>query len=180
VSANSTGRDAAFTLPAALVAQGYALRHEADGDMPFLRRLYASTRSEELAIVKQWSDDDKLGFLNSQFDLQRYHYRKHFPSTFWGVVEHLGVPVGRIYIDRQDDALHVLDIALLPEARGRGAGTALMQWLCAEAAATGKAVAIAVEKFNRAQSLYERLGFHDVSDGGAHRFMEWRASTTVS
>jgi ribosomal protein S18 acetylase RimI-like enzyme len=68
----------------------------------------------------------------------------------------------------------VLDIALLPEWRGRGIGTALMRAVCEETAAAGKAVSVAVEKFNRAQTLYRRLGFRETQDEGIYWFMEWR------
>jgi hypothetical protein len=46
----------AFTLPAALVSQGFALRPETDADIPFLMRLYASTRADELAPIP-WTDE---------------------------------------------------------------------------------------------------------------------------
>jgi hypothetical protein len=35
---------------------------------------------------------------------------------------------------------------------------------------------IAVEKFNRAQTLYRRLGFREVANEGVYWFMEWRAA----
>src|SRR5256885_17004518 len=41
-----------LALPATLVDQGFALRPETEADVPFLRRLYASTRWEELAPIK--------------------------------------------------------------------------------------------------------------------------------
>ena len=39
----------AFSLPAALASQGYALRPESEDDIPFLLRLYASTRARGAA-----------------------------------------------------------------------------------------------------------------------------------
>ena len=56
------------------------------------------------------------------------------PRPSFTVLEKRGVPAGRLYIDRRADTLIVHDIALLPEWRGRGTGTALMQAICAEAA----------------------------------------------
>jgi hypothetical protein len=38
-----------------LAARGFALRSEADADVAFLRRLYASTRAAELELAN-WSD----------------------------------------------------------------------------------------------------------------------------
>jgi ribosomal protein S18 acetylase RimI-like enzyme len=162
-------------MPAALAEQGFVLRPETEADFAFLRRLYISTRWEELAIVLDWTDAQKVQFLESQFDFQRHHYRTYYPATAWCILEHNGVPAGRIYVDRQATRLEVLDIALLPESRGRGIGTALMQAVCAEARRVGKAVRIAVEKFNPAQRLYRRLGFREISDEDVYWFMEWRA-----
>jgi GNAT superfamily N-acetyltransferase len=164
-----------LALPAALAAQGFALRPESEADVPFLRRLYVSTRWEELAPVIDWTEAQKQAFLESQFALQRHHYRTYYASTEWGVLEHAGVPAGRIYVDRQTNAFCVVDIALLPEWRRRGIGTALLQAVCAEARAAGKLVTFAVEEFNPAQTLYRRLGFREFEDQGMYWFMEWRA-----
>jgi ribosomal protein S18 acetylase RimI-like enzyme len=168
-------QDDAFTLPPTLVEQGFVLRPEIEADIPFLHRLYASTRWNELALTN-WSDAEKLAFADNQFGLQRRHYRDYFPTTAWGVLEDNGLPVGRLYLERRDTTLHILDIALLPEWRGRGIGTAIMEWICAQAGAAGKSVTIAVEKFNPAQTLYRRLGFREIADQGPHWEMEWRAA----
>jgi ribosomal protein S18 acetylase RimI-like enzyme len=176
VTSAAAGGGFILAMPAALAAQGFTLRPETVMDLPFLRRLYISTRWEELAIVSTWSDEQKVEFLESQFALQRYHYLTYYPASAWGVLEQNGVPAGRIYIDRQAGLMNVIDIALLPEWRNRGTGTALMQAVCEEARAAGKAVSVAVEKYNPAQRLYRRLGFREVSDEGVYWFMEWSAA----
>jgi len=165
----------AFALPAALAARGFALRPETDADTAFLRHLYASTRAAELAVT-DWSDAQKLAFTDSQFGFQRHHYRTYYPATEWGVLEENDVPMGRLYLDRRVTTLLVIDIALLPQWRGRGLGTALLEWVCAQARAAGKSVTVAVEKYNRAQTLYRRLGFREMSDEGMYWDMEWRAA----
>jgi ribosomal protein S18 acetylase RimI-like enzyme len=162
----------AFALPPSLIARGFALRPEIEADIPFLRRLYASTRAMELALTN-WTDAQKLAFADSQFGFQRHHYRTYYPATEWGVLEDNGVPMGRLYLERRVTALLVIDIALLPEWRGRGIGTALMQWVCAQARSAGKSVTVVVEKYNRAQTLYRRLGFREISDEGVYWDMEW-------
>ena len=162
-------------MPAALAAQGFALRPETETDVPFLRRLYISTRWEELAVV-DWSEAQKLAFLESQFAFQRHHYLTYYASTDCAVLEQNGTPTGRLYVDRQDSTLLVVDVALLLEWRGRGVGTALIQAVIAEASAAGKTVTVTVEKYNPAQTLYRRLGFREVSDEGMHWIMEWQAA----
>src|SRR4029077_2412230 len=98
----------ALALPPTLVEQGFVLRAETEADILFLRRLYASTRWDELAVTN-WGDAEKLAFADSQFDLQRRHYRTYFPTTAWGVLEDNGLPVGRLYLERRDTTLHILD-----------------------------------------------------------------------
>ncbi len=164
-----------LAMPATLAAQGFKLRPEAETDLPFLRRLYISTRWEELAAVTDWAEAQKIAFLESQFAFQRHHYRTYYPKCEFAVLEKDGTPAGRLYVDRQATMLLVIDIALLPEWRGHGTGTALMNAVCAKARAANKKVSIAVEKFNPAQHLYRRLGFHEVADEGAYWVMEWRA-----
>jgi GNAT superfamily N-acetyltransferase len=163
-----------LALPAAVTDYGFALRPETEADVPFLRQLYISTRWVELAPIIDWTEAQKIAFLESQFALQRHHYRTYYAETDWGILEQAGVPAGRIYIDRQAKVSTVVDVSLLPEWRGRGIGTALMQAICAEARQAGKAVSVAVEKYNPAQRLYRRLGFREVSDEGVYWFMEWQ------
>lgn len=170
-----TGATDTFMLPPLLAASGFKLRLEEEDDIPFLRHLYATTRAEELAATG-WSDAQKLAFTDSQFGWQRHHYRTHFPGTEWGVLEDHGTPMGRLYLQRRITTYLVIDIALLPEWRCRGLGTALMKWVCTQARAAEKSVTVTVEKFNRAQTLYRRLGFREISEGDVHWEMEWRGA----
>jgi ribosomal protein S18 acetylase RimI-like enzyme len=164
---------AAFAWPAALQAEGYALRPETDADIPFLTALYASTREDELAPVP-WTDEQKQGFLAHQFQLQRHHYRTYFGDTAFDVIAQRGAPAGRLYLQVRKTQLHVIDLALMPDWRRRGIGTAILQAVYAAARAEGKAVGIMVEKFNPAMRLYRRLGFTDLADHGVYLEMEWR------
>lgn len=160
-----------FQLPAALVAKGFALRPETDDDLPFLLRLYASTREQELASVP-WSPEQKQAFLTQQFQAQRHHYRTHIPLCRFEVLEHGGEAIGRLYLEPRQTQLHIVDIALLPDWRGRGIGTAILQALIDTAAETGRGVGIFVEKFNPALRLYRRLGFGEIQDTGIYLEME--------
>jgi GNAT superfamily N-acetyltransferase len=162
-----------LAMPSVLSERGFLLRPETETDVPFLRGLYISTRWEELAPV-DWTDAQKLAFLEQQFAAQRHHYRTYYPDAAFDILEAPGASAGRLYLDRQPDKLLIVDISLMPEWRGRGIGTALIEAMFDEARPAGKAVEIAVEKFNPAQRLYERLGFREYSDDGPYRFMRWR------
>lgn len=150
------------------------LRPSQPADEPFLRAVYASTRAPELEQVP-WSPEQKLAFCNMQFTAQDTHYRTHFPRTRFDVIERDGVPVGRLYVNREPKQVHLLDIAILPEYRNSGMGTFLLRQLIDEVAAAGggQTLLIHVEQFNPALRLYQRLGFQHVEDEGVYFKMRW-------
>ena len=142
-------------------------------DAAFLARLYASTRSEELAPTG-WTDEQKAAFLQQQFDAQHRWYQEQYQGASFEVVLVDGQPAGRLYVARWADELRLVDVALLPEHRGRGVGSELIAEVMREARDAGKAVRIHVERWNAALRLYERLGFRLLEDRGVHLFLEWR------
>lgn len=154
---------------------GCRFRRQAEADLPFLGRLYASTRAEELAPVP-WSEADKAAFLDQQFRAQHAHYQQYYPNTDWLVITHGGEDIGRFYIERWPSQHRIIDIAFMPAHRGRGYGEALLRDAIDEAAAAGKDVSIHVEKFNPAMRLYRRLGFVTEEDKGVYDLMRWRAA----
>jgi ribosomal protein S18 acetylase RimI-like enzyme len=157
---------------------GVTLRPIADADEPLLRRVYASTRAEELAPVP-WTDDQKRAFVDQQFDARAAHYAQHYPGMTRDVVVVDGVDAGHLLVDRWEREIRIVDVALLPEHRGGGAGTTLLKALMDEARAAGKALSIHVERTNPAMALYERLGFAPVAEEGVYLRMEWRAPVDV-
>ena len=150
------------------------LRSIAATDDPFLCALYASTRTEELAPVP-WTEEQKRAFLEMQFRAQAIHYRTHYSSAQFLIIEKGDQPIGRLTIDRRPDDIRIVDIALIPEYRGRGIGTTFLRELLSEAEASSKSVSIHVEHFNPAMRLYDRLGFRRIDSHGVYHLMEWRA-----
>jgi GNAT superfamily N-acetyltransferase len=150
-----------------------AFRPIAPDDAPFLYRVYASTREEELRPVP-WSAAEKDAFLRQQFQAQHAFYQEHYEGARFEVILRDGQPIGRLYVARWAAEVRIVDIALLPEHRGAGIGTAILRDLLAEAGATGKPVRIHVERLNPARRLYERLGFVSIEDKGVYYLMEWR------
>lgn len=152
---------------------GLTARGIADGDRDFLRDLYASTRTEELAPVP-WPDAEKQRFLTRQFEAQHAHYRENLPDAAYLLLEIDAVPAGRIYLDERDDEIRLVDMALLPEHRGAGIGSRLLQTVIDAAVESGRTVRLHVERHNPAWRLYDRFGFVELEDRGVYRFMEWR------
>lgn len=147
------------------------LRPITDEDMPFLLRLYATTREDELTQVP-WTAEQKAAFVHQQFHAQHAHWQANYTDTSWDLVLVDGQPAGRLYVARWPDDIRIVDIALMPEYRGAGLGTQLIQPLLAEGDATGRKVSIHVEIYNPARRLYERMGFVQAGDRGVYLLME--------
>jgi ribosomal protein S18 acetylase RimI-like enzyme len=153
-------------------AAGLRFRRIGEADMKFLSRVYTSTRVEELAGATM-SDEAQAAFLDMQFRAQHAHYQKYYPQADWLVIERDGEDIGRLYIERWPTQHRIIDISLLPEYRGKGAGEALLRDLMDEAAGEARAVSIHVEKTNPAMTLYRRLGFVLEEDKGVYDLMRW-------
>jgi ribosomal protein S18 acetylase RimI-like enzyme len=149
-----------------------ALRPVRDADEPFLLRVYAGTRAEELARLP-WSVEQKAAFVAQQFAAQTAHYARHYAGMDADVIVLDGEPAGRLLVARWAEEIRIVDISILPEFRGGGAGSALLRELMEEAAAARKPLSIHVERDNRALGLYERLGFRPVGEHGVYLRMEW-------
>lgn len=150
-----------------------ALRPATAGDQALLRRIYASSREEELAATG-WSARRKAAFLDSQFQAQQRHFRQQFASAHFLVMEHQGQPIGRLSWQWMPDELRLIDIAVLRPWRGQGLGRQVVMGLQALAAREGRAVGLHVEVGNRrAISLYESLGFVVTGHAGLHHRMRW-------
>jgi ribosomal protein S18 acetylase RimI-like enzyme len=147
------------------------LRPAAETDREFLLGLYASTRADELALV-DWDEPTKLAFVEQQFTAQDEHYRSNYPGARLDVIEVDGERAGRLYVHRGHGDIRIMDIALVPEFRGRGIGTELLRSLVAEANESGRKLSIHVEANNPARSLYDRLGFRPAGEHGIYVLME--------
>ncbi len=147
-----------------------SLRPIGDADLPFLYRVYASTRTEELAPLP-WSEEQKQAFLRMQFEAQHRHYQSHYAGDRFDLLLLGDEAIGRLYVGRWPSQICVIDISLLPDYRGRGIGTRLLRGLIDEAQAQHKNVSIHVEKNNPARHLYVRLGFVIREDVGVYDLM---------
>ena len=153
-----------------IIAAELTLREATVEDEPFLFRVYADSRREELAHVP-WTDEQRHAFLASQFAAQYRYYRENYDGATYQIVLADGQPVGRLFVARWPDEIRVMDIALLTEYRGAGVGTRVMRELCDEADAIVIPIGIHVENQNAARRLYTRLGFEERQDRGVNSYL---------
>jgi GNAT superfamily N-acetyltransferase len=158
------------------MSRAWHLRTATAMDRDLLLQIYASTRQDEMDVV-DWSDEEKATFLFHQFTAQDLYYREEFPDCTFEIIVVEEEDAGRLYVDRRDDEIRIVDIALLPPVRGKGVGTELMQSILDEASTAELVVRIHVEEYNPAQSLYRRLGFRELENVGTYILMEWTTAT---
>ena len=147
-------------------------------DMVFLAGLYASTRTEEVASTG-WGKKQTQLFLQQQFDAQHLHYQKQYPDADWLVVLKERKRIGRLYLERWPSQNRLIDIALLPEMKGKGLGVAMILDLMDEAKSAGKALSLHVEKFNPAKELYLGMEFDTIKDKGVYDLMAWPKGSKI-
>lgn len=150
-----------------------------EADYPFLLQVYRSTREQELEHT-DWGEAQKAAFVEQQFTAQDAYYREHYPRASFEVLEVAGEAVGRLYVDRWQSEIRLMDVTLIPAARGQGVGRRVLEELQAEAREVGKSLTIHVERFNPALALYDRLGFTLREDKGVYLFLEWNPAPSVA
>ncbi|HEV7700820.1 MAG TPA: GNAT family N-acetyltransferase [Pyrinomonadaceae bacterium] len=155
------------------------LRPVTDEDREFLISVYAAGRASELEMVP-WDDAMKRTFIEHQYIAQDEHYRSYYSGATHDVILAGGEPVGRLYLDRTEKQIAILDIGVLPAFRKRGIATEIVRRLQGEATTRAKSVCIYIEAFNPADKLFGELGFQMIEDDGGLRRFEWQADTLES
>jgi ribosomal protein S18 acetylase RimI-like enzyme len=148
-------------------------RTERPDDEAFLFEVYASTRNTELGLTG-WNAETKAAFLRMQFQAMRQGYAAQYPKGDFLVVLRGDNRIGRMVIDRNSEEIRLIDIALLPEERGRGIGTRLVRELQKEASCAGRGLRLQAVKNSGPAQWYRRLGFVVVQDDGIYESMDWR------
>ena len=106
---------------------------------------------------------------------QRHNFRREYSESTCEVIVVDGSPAGFIQHVEESDCVRVWNVALRPELRGRGIGTALMQELQERAGERGVELRLRVFPSNeRAHRFYTRLGFREISRYRTGIDLAWR------
>lgn len=155
-----------------LIPSSVTFKAISNDDMAFLSELYRSTRWQEV-LQAPWNDQQRIEFLEQQFTAQHVHYNSHYPKAEKLLILKDTKPIGRIYIDRDETSICLIDVSLLPAFKGCGIGTRLLLELLSEAQVQQQKVVIHVENFNPAYDWYLKHGFQQIEDKGVYQYMEW-------
>lgn len=151
------------------------LRPARSDDQEFLFRLYASTRLQEIGAFG-WPEAQQQAFLRMQFNAQQRWYEMSYSQADHQIIEQDGAPIGRLMVWRQPGFVLLVDIALLPEFRGKGIGGALIGKLIQECDQQKLPLRLQVQRVNPAQRLYQRLGFNKTGEDQMYLQMEKQAT----
>jgi len=159
---------------AVVMSHKFSLRSVTADDRDFLLRVYESSREIELSLVP-WGAEMKRAFVEHQFDAQTAHYTTEYPDARHDIIlTDTNEPVGRVYVNRTDDLIAILDLIILPECRRSGFGSNVISTLLDEARASGKAVQIYVENFNPSHQFFITRGFVVEDVGEINLRLVWR------
>ncbi|MEP6539639.1 MAG: GNAT family N-acetyltransferase [Bryobacteraceae bacterium] len=149
----------------------FSLRESVAEDEPFIERLLKVTLAEEL-MAHAWPEPMRDNLLSMQYRGRRQSVVSVYPNTAVQIISMDGEDAGWLVVARTDEAICLADIALLPERRGAGVGTAILETLIQESRDSRKPVRLHVMINNPAARLYERMGFRPVHDDQVNREME--------
>ncbi len=154
--------------------QSIALRSPEADDEAFLFEIYLSSRGDDLTAMG-WDAERIRTFLETQYAAQQRFLKANYPQGEDRIIMLDTQPIGRIVVERNDQEIRVVDVALLPQYRNSGIGTYLIRELLTEAARLGKPFRTQVIRSSAALGLFERLGIVKIGETGSHYQMEWRA-----
>ncbi|MFP3917579.1 GNAT family N-acetyltransferase [Lysinibacillus telephonicus] len=128
-------------------------------DESFMYKLFVSTRIQEFTLL-HLSEKQIQSLLKMQYDAQKNSFHTRFPNATYEMIYLEGVRIGRMITDKKRHCIHLVDISLLPEYRGKGYGTEIIKTIQKVAIMERMDVTLYVLQGNPAQNLYERCGFY--------------------
>ena len=155
-----------------MAEESITLRPATEDDRDFLLALYKSSRGDDLRGLS-WEEERINEFLEMQYEAHQTFLTADHPNIQDQIVLVDGTSVGHLAVEQRSEEIRLVDVSLVPEHRQRGTGTLLIQELQTQAAAAQRPLRLQVIRFNRAVTLFERLGFRRTSETGTHFQMEW-------
>jgi ribosomal protein S18 acetylase RimI-like enzyme len=153
---------------------GMQLRPANPDDDDFVEHLFRLTRAEAFAAA-QLPPGALDAMLDQQFRAQTAAYAAQFPGALSFVITRETRSVGRLLLHIDAYRWHIVDVAVIMEARNQGVGTNVILALTHGARTQGaEQLRLVVLASNaKAHRLYARLGFVDTDSaaGGTHIMM---------
>lgn len=140
------------------LADGIGMRPAKPSDEPFLQVLYQSSRAD-----LQWIDGEAElidTVVANQYQVQQAGMGNQYPNAMHLIIEKTGAAIGAVTVDFGHNEVRLIYLALIPAARGRGYGKAVLLGVQRAAQQVASPVAVVVWRSNpQARRLYLQLGF---------------------
>lgn len=143
-----------------------------DKDLPFIEKVYRSTREDELKKTN-WTDDQKERFVIMQSMAQTAEYQKKYPGAEHQIIFYKNKPAGRLFTWESGAQFHLIDITILPEFKNKGIGSSVLKGLIMKTVQQKKRFTLFVARDNPAKRLYEKLGFKTIASLDTREEMEY-------
>lgn len=155
------------------------LRLAGISDDRFLFELFRSSRERELLPIPPAIRD---AFTQQQFNIHRMGADATYPEAEHLIIEVLSLidgvtlptPAGQILIERNDERVLIIDLAIHPAHRNGGLGTVVLEMIMEQCRKDGKILRGSVTPYNPARRLYARLGIVERPSGNGYIGLEWR------
>lgn len=139
-------------------------------DENFLEEVFFDVRSDEFSIMGLPLEHLKA-LMKMQHAAQKQSYKWSFPDSEHLLIELNSEKIGRLWIKRYEDKIHLIDISILRDFRGKGIGSFLLDQLKSET----ETIILRVQKTNfGAIELYRRHDFVIAGDNETYWEMEWK------
>jgi GNAT superfamily N-acetyltransferase len=143
-----------------------ALRPATPSDDEFLFALFVSSRVIDLAFLPE---PQLTALMRMQFRGQYQTYTQHYPASEHNIICVDGSDAGRLWVSETEEAIRILDIALLPAYRHRGIGKQIYAGLVERAKVAGAPLRATVSTANPGSfRFHERLGFQRSGSDGMY------------
>jgi ribosomal protein S18 acetylase RimI-like enzyme len=154
------------------MSQVLTLRPARIDDQEFLYLLFYSVYLEKLHPVPM-SEEEKKQLLDLMYQGFTQHYNSRAISSDDRLVLLNNESIGRIILLQTCEEIRLADLAILPQYRGRGIGSALISQVQTESVMSKRPIRLQVARFDRALRLYQRLGFYKTDAIGPYLHLEW-------
>jgi len=136
--------------------------------------LFAAEKASELERIGL-AEAQYRSLLEMQYRGRALSYAAQYPEVEeWIVCTQAGSGIGRYLLAKTAKGIRLLDLAVLPQWRGRGIGTGVLQELAQRSCVAEVAFSLRVVKGNQATRLYARLGFQVIAEDEISYEMVWQ------
>jgi GNAT superfamily N-acetyltransferase len=157
-----------------IMSQILTLRPTRADDQEFLYRLFYSVHSEKLRLGPL-GEEEKTKLVELMYQGFIRHYSSLAPVSDDRLILLNNESIGRMILLQTREEIRLADLAILPEYRQRGIGSALIGQVQTESMMSKRPVRLQVAQFDRALGLYRRLGFYKTDVEGPYIHLEWLA-----